>query len=119
MNLALWITSGLLAAVALVGGSTKTFLPKAKLAAAQGGGWTENVEPGLIKALGILELLAAPGLILPVALDIAPVLTRLTAVCWILLMLGAMATHGRRREFPLVGVNVVYLALAVFVAWKR
>lgn len=119
MNLALWITSGLLAAVALLGGTTKTFVPRAKLAAAHGGGWTAKVDPGLIKTLGVLELLAAPGLILPVALHIAPALSRVTAVCWIVLMIGAMATHGRRRELPLVGVNVVYLGLAVFIAWNR
>jgi hypothetical protein len=37
MNLALWIAAGLLAAVALTGGITKTFVPKEKLAAAHGG----------------------------------------------------------------------------------
>lgn len=37
MNLALWIGAGLLAAVALVGGITKAFVPKEKLAAANGG----------------------------------------------------------------------------------
>ncbi|MEV4116637.1 hypothetical protein [Nonomuraea sp. NPDC049695] len=34
MDLALWIAAGLLAVVALVGGISKTFLPKEKLAAA-------------------------------------------------------------------------------------
>ncbi|WP_280234967.1 DoxX family protein [Nocardia cyriacigeorgica] len=47
--------------------------------------------------LGILELLATAGLILPAVLDIAPVMVPVTAVCWILLMLGAMATHARWR----------------------
>ncbi|CAM5699890.1 hypothetical protein SALBM311S_09042 [Streptomyces alboniger] len=32
MNLTLWIATGLLAAVALVGGLTKAFVPKEKLA---------------------------------------------------------------------------------------
>src|SRR5438309_2312149 len=37
MNLALWTAAGLLAAVALTGGITKTFVPREKLAAAHGG----------------------------------------------------------------------------------
>lgn len=119
MNLALWITSGILAAVALFGGISKTFVPKEKLAAIRGGQWVENVAPGFVKTLGGLELLAAAGLILPVALDIAPVMASVTAVCWILLMIGAMVTHGRRREPGFVMVNLVYLALAAFIAIGR
>jgi hypothetical protein len=34
-------------------------------------------------------------------------------------MVGAMVTHGRRGENALVAVNLVYLAIAVFVAWGR
>jgi hypothetical protein len=119
MNLALWIGAGLLAVVALTGGITKVFVPKQKLAAASGGGWTEGAGVGFVKTLGVLELLAAVGLILPAAVDIAPVLVPVTAVCWVLLMVGAMATHGRRREFKLVVLNLIYLALAAFIAWGR
>lgn len=116
MDLALWIAAGLLAAVALVGGATKTFVPKEKLAAQRGGEWTRNFSAGFVRALGILELLAAVGLILPAVLDIAPVMVAVTALCWILLMIGAMVTHGRLGQSKLVLVNSVYLALAAFIA---
>jgi DoxX-like family len=116
MDLALWIAAGLLAAVALVGGVTKTFIPKEKLASQHGGEWTGNASAGFIKTLGILELLAAVGLILPAVLDIAPVMVPVTALCWILLMVGAMVTHGRLGQFKLVLVNVAYLGLAAFIA---
>ena len=116
MTIALWITAGLLAAVALVGGTTKTFVPKARLAAQHGGEWTANASAGFVKTLGVLELLAAAGLILPAALDIAPVMVPVTAICWILLMIGAMITHARLGQPKLVGVNAVYLALAAFIA---
>ncbi|MFG2498630.1 DoxX family protein [Streptomyces sp. NPDC048441] len=119
MNLALWIGAGVLAAVALGGGITKTFIPREKLAAAHGGGWTKDVSPRFIKTLGILELLAAAGLILPAVVDIAPVLVPVTAVCWVLLMVGAMITHGRLGEFKFVMLNLTYLALAAFIAWGR
>ena len=76
MNLTLWIAAGLLAAVALLGGITKTFVPKEKLAAAPGGEWTGDASVGFVKTLGVLELLAAVGLILPAVLDVAPVWCR-------------------------------------------
>jgi hypothetical protein len=46
MNLALWIGAGLLAGVALTGGISKTFVPKQRLAAVHGGGWTAGVSAG-------------------------------------------------------------------------
>jgi hypothetical protein len=119
MNLALWIAAGLLAVVALAGGISKTFVPKEKLAAHKGGEWTGEASVGFVKTLGILELLAAVGLILPAALDIAPVMVPVTAACWVVLMVGAMITHGRFGQFKFVLLNSVYLALAVFVAWGR
>ncbi|MFG2354880.1 DoxX family protein [Streptomyces sp. NPDC048521] len=119
MNLALWIVAGLLAVVALTGGIGKTFVPREKLAAVQGGGWTADTGAPFVKSLGVLELLAAAGLILPGALGIAPVLVPVTAVCWTLLMIGAMITHGRRDEHRFVLLNLIYLALAVLLAWGR
>jgi hypothetical protein len=119
MNLALWIAAGLLAAVALAGGISKTFVPKAKLAAAPGGEWTAGASPGFVKTLGVLELLAAVGLILPAIVDVAPVMVPVTAVCWVLLMIGAMITHGRLGQVKLVMLNLAYLALAAFIAWGR
>ncbi|WP_159850725.1 DoxX family protein [Nocardia sp. CY41] len=122
MNLALWIVAGLLATLALFGGATKTFMPKDKLdelGAKSGGGWTEHASAGFVRILGVLELLAAAGLILPAALDIAPMMVPVTAVCWILLMIGAMITHARYEQYKYVALNFVYLALAAFVAWGR
>ncbi|MGI5128621.1 DoxX family protein [Pseudonocardia sp. CA-107938] len=116
MNLALWIAAGLLAAVALLGGITKTFVPKEKLAAQHGGEWTRDASAGFIKTLGVLELLAAAGLILPAALGILPIMGAVTAICWVLLMIGAMVTHARLGQPKLVGLNAVYLALAAFIA---
>jgi hypothetical protein len=119
MNLILWIAAGLLAVVALVAGISKVFVPKEKLADHSGGEWTEHASVGFVKTLGVLELLAAVGLIVPAVLDIAPVMVPVTAVCWVLLMVGAMITHGRLGQFRFVMLNSVYLALAVFIAWGR
>jgi hypothetical protein len=119
MDLTLWIAAGLLATVALVGGISKAVIPKAKLGAQHGGEWTRDAAPGFIKTLGLLELLAAFGLILPAATDIAPVMVPVTAACWIALMVGAMITHGRLGQYGFVLLNSVYLAIALLVAWGR
>ena len=119
MNITLWIAAGLLALVALTGGITKTFIPKEKLEHHEGAAWTRPVSPAFVKTLGVLELLAAVGLILPAVVDVAPVLVPITAVCWVALMIGAMITHGRLGQLKLVAVNLVYVVLAVFIAVGR
>jgi hypothetical protein len=119
MNVTLWIAAGLLAAVAMTGGITKTLVSKEKLAGIKGAEWTRHAGAGFIKTIGVVELLAAVGLILPAVVDIAPFMVPVTAVCWILLMVGAVTVHLRLRQFSLVMVNLSYVALAAFIAWGR
>jgi DoxX-like protein len=119
VNLALWISAGLLAVVMLVGGGSKLFVPKEKLAAAPYGGWTGDAGVGFVKSLGFVELLAAVGLVLPAAVGIAPDLVPLAATGVVLLMVGAMITHLRRHEAKPAVANLIYLAIAAFVAWGR
>jgi hypothetical protein len=79
----------------------------------------EDFSAGAVKAIGALEVLAAVGLILPAALDIAPVLVPLAAVGLVLLMAGAIITHLRRHEPQALVVTLPLLALAALVAWSR
>ena len=118
MNALLWTVAGLLAVVFLAAGTMKLTQPKAKLAAT-GQGWVEDFSDNAVKGIGLLEVLAAIGLILPAALDIAPVFVPLAATGLALMMVGAAITHARRREFPNIAVNTVLLALAAVVAWGR
>ncbi len=119
MNLTLWIVAGLLAVVYLASGAGKLIVPKEKLATFPGGGWVEDFSAGSVKAIGALEVLAAVSLILPAALDIAPVLVPLAALGLVLLMVGAVITRIRRHEFKFMVADLAYLALAGFVAWGR
>ncbi|MGW6656152.1 DoxX family protein [Rhodococcus sp. NPDC055024] len=118
MNTILWILAGVLALVFLMAGLMKIAQPKAKLAES-GMGWVENYSAGAVKAIGGVEILAAIGLILPALLDIAPVLVPLAALGLVLVMLGAVVVHGKRKETPMIGVNIVLLVLAAVVAWGR
>ena len=120
MNLALWIAAGLLAAAYLVAGGGKVIMPKEKIAATSASArWVEDFSDGAVKGIGALELLAAVGLIVPAALDIAPILVPLAAVGVVLLMVGAVITRLRRHEPKAMVADLVYLVLAAFVAWGR
>ncbi len=118
MNTVLWVIAGLLSLMFLVAGIMKIARPKEDLAAA-GMGWTTDFSSGMVKGIGVLEVLAAIGLVLPAVTGVAPVLTPLAALGLVLLMIGAMITHGRRAEYPLIGVNLVLLVLAALVVWGR
>jgi DoxX-like family len=119
MNVALWITAGVLAAVLLIAGISKLFMPKEKLLTFPGSGWVEDFSPGALKAIATLELLGAVGLIMPAVLGIAPVLVPLAATGAALLFVGAVITRLRRGEKKMPLIDLVYLAIAVFIAWGR
>ena len=120
MNLALWIIAGLLAVAYLVGGAGKLIVSKEKIATtSRSARWVEDFSAGTVKTIGALEVLAAVGLVLPAALDIAPVLVPLAAVGLVLIMVGAVITRLRRHEAKPMVADLAYLALAGFVAWGR
>lgn len=118
MNTALWIVAAVLAAAFAGSGLMKLFVPKDKLVTS-GQGWAADVSQANIRLIGLVEVLGAVGLIVPALVHIAPVLVPLAAVGLVLVMVGAAVVHGRRGEIPNIAVNVVLLALAVFVAWGR
>lgn len=119
MNTALWIIAGLLAAVFLLAGANKLFIPREKLAKAPGGGWVLDFGPGFVKALGAVEILGAFGLFLPALLGIVPVLVPLAATGLAAIMVGAATVTYRRRERGHMVLNLTYAALAAFVAFGR
>ena len=119
MNIALWIIAGLLAAVFLIAGANKLFIPRQKLAKAPGGGWVLDFSGSFVKTLGAVEIVGAAGLILPALLDIGPILVPLAALGLAVIMTGAATVEFRRQEFKHMVLNLTYLALIVFVACGR
>jgi hypothetical protein len=120
MNLALWIVAGVLAAVLLIS-TSKAFVPREKIVAVGGAAaeWVEDFSPGTLRTIATLELLAAVGLILPAALDIAPILVPLTATGVTLLFIGAVTMRLGRGERATIVPDLVYLTMAVFLALGR
>ncbi|WP_253798553.1 DoxX family protein [Nocardia amikacinitolerans] len=109
----------MLAAV-LLASSAKLVIPKEKiLAAGEYASWAEDFSPTALKALGVVDLLGAAGLILPAVLGIAPILVPVAATGTALLFAGAIVVRIRRGLWATAVAEVLYLAMAVFVAWGR
>jgi len=97
MSIAFWIISGLLALVFLASGSTKLARTREQLAAG-GMAWAPDFGTTQVKLIGTAQVLGAIGLILPVLLLIAPVLSPVAALALAALMIGAVVVHIRRKE---------------------
>lgn len=58
--------------------------------------WAEDVSAKNMKLIGLVEFLAAFGIILPHLLGIVPILTPIAAIGVILTMIGALSLHLKR-----------------------
>lgn len=114
MEITIWILKGLLAALFAFAGLSKLFLPKAKVID-MGMKSLVNLGEQQIKVIGLLEVLGAAGLILPVLLTIYPILSGVAALCLGLTMIVAAKTH-LQLKLPVIP-NVVILAICLFVAY--
>lgn len=117
LNIGLWITQVLLAAMFLFAGSPKAFLPIENMVK-QGATWAADL-PWLMRFIGISEIAGALGMLLPAATRIKPILTPIAAIGLATIMVLAAAFHISRGEANHIGFNIVLFAMAAFVAWGR
>lgn len=118
MNTTLWICQGLLALIFGYSGFMKSYQSREKLVSVGQTGVADVSYP-LIRFIGISELLGVAGIILPWALNIWPVLTPVTAICFALIMVLAAPIHYQRKEFKAVLLNSSVFCISVFVAYIR
>lgn len=119
MNTALWIIQILLGVAFAGAGFMKVTTPRDQLIE-KGMAYVEDLSPNGVKAIGVLELLAGIGLVLPPAVNIVPILAAVAATGLVFTMIGAAATHVRRKEYmPSLVVNGVLGGLALLVAIGR
>ncbi|SIR97688.1 DoxX family protein [Microbacterium sp. RURRCA19A] len=109
MIIALWILNGLLALAFLGAGLMKITRPRTALVSS-GMGWADDFSAGSVKAIGAVEAIGAIGLILPLLTGIAPVLTPLSAVGLLIVMVGAVVVHVRRKENPVPPIVLAVLS---------
>lgn len=116
LNVSLWIAQTLLAALLLWAAAMKLFSPADKLAAMWP--WTAQNRK-LVYFTGVLDALAALGLILPGVLGMMPQLTVYAALGTVALMIAAMIFHILRGETSQIGINIVIAVVALLIAWGR
>lgn len=118
MDIALWIAQILLALGMLAFGVVHATQrhPESDARTA----WMDALPKPMLMTIGILELLAAVGLVLPGLTKVAAWLTPLAAWLVALLMVFAIVFHARRRgEGQNIALNIVFLAVALFIAIGR
>lgn len=122
MNTFLWILQGLLALMMFFPGIMKLTNSNEDLIKKGNGNmdWAEDVSAKNMKLIGLVEFLAAFGIILPHLLGIVPILTPIAAIGVILTMIGALSLHLKRGDEPKAfAINIVIMAIAAFVAYGR
>jgi uncharacterized membrane protein YphA (DoxX/SURF4 family) len=122
MNTLIWVLQGIVAAMFLMAGMMKATQSKDELRIKGKGrmDWAEDLSAGNIKLIGILEVFAAVGLILPQWTGILPWLTPLAAAGLALTMIVAVILHIRRGDgVKSVLDNIMLLLIAAFIAYGR
>jgi|TARA_R110002096_G_scaffold28365_9_gene86068 hypothetical protein len=116
LNIGLWVAQGLIALTLIWAAYAKLAQPIEETAKMLP--WALD-NPGLLTFTGIIDLLGGIGIILPAALKIQPKLSVFAAYGTIALMIAASVFHISRGEASLIGMNIFFLILAVFVVWGR
>lgn len=117
MNISLWMAQVLLGVMFLMSGFMKATMPIQKLSAIVP--WTGGVPLALVRFIGVADLLGGIGLLLPSLLRIKPTLTVWAGLGLAIVMLLAIPFHISRAESPMIGMNAMFMLLALFVAWGR
>lgn len=118
MNIVLWVAAALLALAFAAAGAGKLTTPRAKLAE-KGMTYVEDFSDAQIKGIGAAEVLGAIGLIVPAFINGIEWLVPAAAVGLMLVMIGAVVVHLRRKEAfaPALVLGVVAAFVAVGRIW--
>lgn len=117
MNIALWIAQVLLLGMFGMAGVMKTFMT-AK--ARETMPWAKESSDTFVRFVGTSELLGALGMFLPLLTGILPWLTGVAAVGFAIIQVLAIFTvHAPKKEYNVLPINVILLALSIFVAYGR
>ena len=116
LNISLW-GAQLILAIFLLMGAIMKFMPIGKIAEMMP--WTGEISPLFVRILGVIDLLGALGLVLPVVFRFKLNLTWWVALGIIALMICASVFHVVRGEASVIGFNVLLIVIAAFIVWGR
>lgn len=117
LTVALWAAQGFLSLQFVGIGLMKLTTPIPKLAAMIA--WTGELPEAFVRTIGLIDLAGGVGVLLPALLRIRPGLTVAAAFGCSVLQILALGFHLSRGEAAVAPLNVVLLALSVFVLWGR
>jgi len=117
LNIGLWIVQVSLLVIYGSYGVYKTFfMEKAK----EKMPWTNGRSNNFIRFIGIVELLGAVGIVLPMVLNIMPGITAIAAIGLTLLQGFAVFTeHLPKKEYKFLPLNIYFAAMSIFVVIGR
>lgn len=117
-TIGLWVAQVLLALVFGAAGVMKLLQPVEALGAMMA--WVNSSPEMLVRFIGLVELAGALGMILPALTRILPFLTPLAALGFAIIQVLAIGVHASLGETAAsLPMNLVLLALSLFVAWGR
>lgn len=116
-SIGLWVAQVVLALMFGMAGVMKLMTPMDALATQMA--WVGESPELLVRFIAVAEIAGALGMILPAATRILPFLTPLAGVGFAVIQVLAMGVHLMRGELGVLPINLVLLALALFVAWGR
>jgi uncharacterized membrane protein YphA (DoxX/SURF4 family) len=117
LRIGLWAAQVLLAFVFVSAGLVKLLTPIPQLAAMMpfAGEYSET----FVRSVALVDLAGGIGILLPALTGILPRLTVLAALGCSVLQVFAFVFHVSRGEAVTTPLNVVLLALSLFVLWGR
>ncbi|ASW76247.1 DoxX family protein [Chryseobacterium piperi] len=116
LSISLWIAQIFLSVSLFWASAMKLFQPIDQLA--EMWPWTaKNRE--LVIFTGIIDVLAAIGLLLPNIISPRTKLTTYTAYGIIILMISASLFHIFRGETSQIGINILFLFIALYITWGK
>ena len=118
-SIGIWVAQVALAILYLMAGGMKLVQPIDALVG-MGMAYAGALPEAFIRFVAFMEILGAIGLLLPAATRILPWLTPLAAVGLSFVQLSAIVLHAMRGETAMtLPVNLVLLALSLFILWGR
>ncbi len=116
MRIVIWILQIAIAGMFIMSGFMKVSTPIEVMAEKMP--WVKEMS-GLVRFIGISEILGGLGLVLPSLLKIKPFLTTWAGIGLALIMLFAMVFHIARSEYSSLPINIILGGIALYVAYAR
>lgn len=117
LRIGLWTAQVIICILFVLFGYMKLFMPVEVLAAMWI--WPGQVPAWFLRLMGLVDAAGGIGVLLPALTRIRPRLTVLAALGCCLLQIAAIIFHLSRGEAAAVPLNVVLLALCLFILWGR